>query len=50
LVDLVNNLDQLAEAKSEVIERVRERVVATDGQRLRWAVRHYGNQRTGKFF
>jgi len=29
LVDLVNNLDQLAEAKSEVLERVRERVAAS---------------------
>lgn len=50
LVDLVNNLDQLAEAKSEILERVRERVAATDAQRLRRAVRNYGNERTKKFF
>jgi hypothetical protein len=50
LVDLVNNLDQLAEAKTEVLERVRERVAATDAQRLRRAVRNYGNERTKKFF
>ncbi len=50
LVDLVNNLDQLAEAKSEVLERVRERAAATDAQRLRRAVRNYGNERTKKFF
>jgi hypothetical protein len=50
LVDLVNNLDQLAEAKSEVLERVRERVAAADAQRLRRAVRNYGNERTKKFF
>lgn len=50
LVDLVNNLDQLAEAKSEVLERVRERLAATDAQRLRRAVHNYGNERTKKFF
>jgi hypothetical protein len=38
LVDLVNNLDQLAEAKSEVLERVRERATSYDVQRLRRAV------------
>jgi hypothetical protein len=50
LVDLVNNLDQLAEAKSEVLERVRERAAETDAARLRRAVRNYGNERTKKFF
>ncbi|SHL46915.1 hypothetical protein [Bradyrhizobium lablabi] len=50
LVDLVNNLDQLAEAKSEVLERVRERVASSDTRRLRQAVRSYGNERTKKFF
>lgn len=46
LVDLVNNLDQLAEAKDEVLKRVTERVAASDGPRLRRAVREYGNERT----
>jgi hypothetical protein len=50
LVDLVNNLDQLAEAKSEVLDRVKERASAFDGRRLRRAVRDYGNVRTRKFF
>ena len=50
LVDLVNNLDQLAEAKNEVFERVRKRVVSFDVRRLRRAVRNYGNVRTKKFF
>ncbi len=50
LVDLVNNLDQLAEAKSEVLERVRERAGSYDAQRLQRAVRDYGNVRTKKFF
>jgi hypothetical protein len=50
LVDLVNNLDQFAEAKSEVLERVRERAASYDAQRLQRAVRDYGNMRTKKFF
>ena len=50
LVDLVNNLDQLAEAKSEVLERVRERAASYDSQRLQRAVRDYGNVKTKKFF
>lgn len=50
LVDLVNNLDQLAEAKSEVLDRVKQRAADFDGRRLRRAVRYYGSVRTRKFF
>jgi len=50
LVDLVNNLDQLAEAKDEVLKRVMVRAETLDGQRLRRAVREYGNERTKKIF
>jgi hypothetical protein len=50
LVDLVNNLDQLAEAKNEVLERVRERVASCDASRLRRFAGDYGNVRTKKFF
>jgi hypothetical protein len=50
LVDLVNNLGQLAEAKDEVLRRVEERAEATDSPRLRRVVREYGNERTKKFF
>jgi hypothetical protein len=50
LVDLVNNLDQLAEAKTEVLERLCKRVASSDARRLREAVRNYGNVRTKKFF
>jgi hypothetical protein len=50
LVDLVNNLDRLAESKKEVLERVRERVVSFDVARLQRAAREYGNVRTRKFF
>jgi hypothetical protein len=50
LVDLVNNLDQLAEAKDEVLTRVKERAAEANGKRLRRAVREYGNERTKKWF
>jgi len=50
LVDLVNNLDQLAESKEEVLSRVKERASAYDESRLQRAARDYGNVRTRKFF
>jgi hypothetical protein len=50
LVDLVNNLDQLAEAKDEILARVRERAASHDASRLRRFVSDYGNVRTKKFF
>src|ERR1700688_4416389 len=50
LVDLVNNLDRLAESKAEVLARVRERAASYDAPRLMRAARDYGNVRTKKFF
>jgi hypothetical protein len=50
LVDLVNNLDRLAESKSEVLARVKERAASCDTTRLQRAARDYGNVRTKKFF
>jgi hypothetical protein len=50
LVDLVNNLDRLAESKKEVLARVRERVPSYDAMRLRRAARSFGNVKTRKFF
>jgi hypothetical protein len=50
LVDLVNNLDQLAEAKDEVLKRVMERATLSDRQRFRRAVRNYGSEKTRKLF
>ena len=50
LVDLVNNLDRLAESKKEVLARVKERVASYDVPRLQRAAREYGNVRTKKFF
>jgi hypothetical protein len=50
LVDLVNNLDRLAESKKEVLARVSERVASYDVPRLQHAAREYGNVWTKKFF
>ena|ERR1700704_1455362 len=50
LVDLVNNLDDLAESRKEVLERVKRRVASLDKPQLRRAARDYGKVRTKKFF
>jgi len=50
LVDLLNNLDRLAESKKEVLDRVRQRAPSFDVARLQKAAREYGNVRTKKFF
>src|SRR5712692_7595080 len=50
LVDLVNNLDRLAESQNEVLARVKERAPSYDLPRLRRAARDYGNVRTKRFF
>jgi len=50
LVDLVNNLDQLAESRKDVLERVEKQAASVNRPRLLRAARHYGNVRTKKFF
>lgn len=50
LVDLVNNLDRLAESRKEVLARVKERAASYDVSRLQRAARDYGSVRTRKFF
>jgi hypothetical protein len=50
LVDLVNNVDQLAESKDEVLARVKERAASLDAPRLRRAARNYGGVRAKKLF
>jgi|SRR5580698_2358924 hypothetical protein len=50
LVDLVNNLDQLAEDKERVLDRVKGQAASFDASRLERAVRDYGNVKTKKFF
>ncbi len=50
LVDLVNNLDRLAENTSMVKERVKSKVYSFDQGALGRAVRYYGKVGTKKFF
>src|SRR5262249_24577760 len=50
LVDLVNNLDRLAEDQVEVLARVKQQLTSYDTKRLEQAARNYGNVRTKKFF
>jgi hypothetical protein len=50
LVDLVNNVDRLAESKNEVLARVKERAASYDVPRLQRAARDYGKVSTKKFF
>ena len=50
LIDLVNNLDQLAESREEVLARIKRTASSYDAPRLRRAARDYGNMNTKKFF
>ena len=50
LVDLVNNVDRLAESKNDVLARVKDRASSYDAPRLERFARDYGNVRTKKFF
>ena len=50
LVDLVNNVDQLAENKDEILSRVKQQAGQSDPTRLLRYAREYGNVRTRKFF
>lgn len=50
LVDLVNNLDQLAEDREALFARVRAKVAEMDEKRLRAAVKRFAKVATRKFF
>ena len=50
LVDLVNNVDRLAESESVVLDGVRRKALSADQKALRKAVRDYGGVRAKKFF
>jgi hypothetical protein len=50
LVDLVNNVDDLAESRDEVLARVKKKASSYDASRLRRAAREYGSVKTRKFF
>jgi hypothetical protein len=50
LVDVVNNLDRLAEDQELVLERIRERVATLNAATLKEAITAYGNVKTKKWF
>ena len=50
LVDLVDNLDRLAEDKTRILENVVRKVAAMDNKALKKAVDKYGNVGTKKIF
>ena len=49
LVDLLNNLDQLAEDPNEVVSKVQFRAKTMDAKRLKKSLREYGNAKAKKF-
>lgn len=50
LVDLVDNLDRLAEHKPSMLERVKKQARRADPKALKKAVREYGGLKARKFF
>jgi hypothetical protein len=50
LVDLVNNVDNIAEDVPAVLVRVKERAVQIDQDKLKEAVQTYGNAKAKNFF
>jgi len=50
LVDLVNNVDRLAEDREQVLARVKAQAPTYDAPQLHRAVREYGSVRAQKFF
>ncbi|MEL1245941.1 DUF6088 family protein [Flavobacterium sp. DGU11] len=48
LVDLVNNLDQLAEDRDEVLQKVKSKMHTMNPQKLERALRDYGSAKTKK--
>ena len=50
LVDLVNNLDTLAEDQEEILNKVLVKASLLSAQKLKQAVERYGSVRTKKLF
>lgn len=50
LVDLVNNMEKLAEDKEQVLNNVKKKAFSMDAKALSKAVRQYGGTRAKKFF
>ncbi len=50
LVDLIDNIDKLAEDRAKVLNNVKRRALSMDQKKLRRAVRNYGGTKARKFF
>ena len=50
LVDLMNNLDELAEDRESLLLRVRGKALSMDSTRLKRAIQEFANTATRKFF
>jgi hypothetical protein len=50
LVDLLNNIDSIAEDKDAVLQKVKSKALSIDPKKLARAVRDYGGVRAQKFF
>ena len=50
LVDLVNNLNSLAEDSDAVMKKVAEKAARMDNKKLKYSVSEYGNVKTKKLF
>lgn len=50
LVDLVNNIENLAEDKDQILKNVKKKALTMDIKILSQFVAHYGKRRTKKFF
>jgi hypothetical protein len=48
LVDLLNNLDQLAEDSNEVVSKVRSKAKIMDAKKLKKSLQEYGSVKTKK--
>ena len=50
LVDLVNNLGQLAEDRPAILVKLQAKLPEMDSKRLRSAIKHFAKVSTRKFF
>ena len=50
LVDLLNNIDSIAEDKDAVLQKVKSKALSVDFKKLARAVKDYGGVRARKFF
>ena len=50
IVDLIDNIDKLAEDRAKVLNNVKRKALSMDQKKLRRAVSNYGGSKARKFF